>query len=98
TESQGIYVTTLDTVTGHLSEIKLAAAEKNPNFLAISPDHQYIYAALGNGVESFKIQPDSTLKAINTQPFGSPGECHVSVDHTGHVVFLASYDGGAVGA
>lgn len=97
-DSQGIYVATLDTVTGHLSELKLAAPEKNPNFLAISPDHEFLFAALSNGVESFKIEADSSLKPINTRPFASPGECHVSVDHTGHDLFVASYEGGAIGA
>jgi 6-phosphogluconolactonase len=82
-DSEGIYVGTLDTITGRLSTLKLAAPEKNPNFLAISPDHQFLFAALANSVESFKIQADV---------------CHVNVDRTGHAVFAASYDGGKIGA
>ena len=94
--SEGIYVGTLDVATGQLGVLKLAAPEKNPNFLAFSPDHQYLFAALNNSVEAFKVQPDSTLKPINTQPLGAPDVCHLSVDHTGHDLFAASYDGGEI--
>jgi 6-phosphogluconolactonase len=96
-DSEGIYVGTLDTITGQLTALKLAATEKNPNFLAISPDHQYLFAALTNGVESFKIQPDAMLKPINTRPF-TPDVCHVSIDRTGHALYVASYGGGAIGS
>ena len=94
--SQGIYVGTLDTVTGHLSELKVAAPAKDPNFLAISPDHQFIFAAVQSGVASFKVQTDSTLKPINTEPVAMADLCHVSVDRTGRALFAANYDGGAV--
>jgi 6-phosphogluconolactonase len=97
-DSHGIYVGTLDTLNGHLSELKLAAPEKDPNFLAISPDHQFLFAALKAGVESFKIQPDTTLKPINTRPFSGTDICHVSVDHAGRAVFVASYSSGSIGA
>lgn len=95
-DSQGIYVGTLDTVTGHLSELKLAAPEKDPNFLAISPDHQFLFAALKDAVESFKIQPDSTLKPISTHTVSGSDFCHVSVDRSGHVLFAASYGSGSI--
>jgi 6-phosphogluconolactonase len=97
-DSQGIYVGTLDTITGRLGTLKLAAAEKSPNFLGISPDHQYLFAALPAGVESFKIQADSTLKPINTQAVKGADYCHVSVDRTGHVLFAANYSGGSINA
>jgi 6-phosphogluconolactonase len=95
-DSQGIYVGTLDTVTGHLSELKLAAPEKDPNFLAISPDHQFLFAALKDAVASFKIQPDATLKPITTHPVSGADLCHVSIDHTGHALFVANYSGGSI--
>ncbi len=95
-DSQGIYVGTLDTVTGHLSALKLAVAEKDPNFLAISPDHQFLFAALKDGVESFKIQPDATLKAINTRTISGSDICHVGVDRTGRALFVANYGGGSI--
>jgi 6-phosphogluconolactonase len=95
-DSQGIYAGTLDTITGRLSTLQVAAPEKNPLFLAISPDHEFLFAVVSGGVESFKIQADSTLKPINTRPFGSPPLIHVSVDRTGHTLFAASYGGGEI--
>jgi 6-phosphogluconolactonase len=94
--SEGIYVDTLDTATGQLGTLKLAAPEKNPNFLALSPDHQFLFAALSNSVESFRVQPDTTLKPLNLQPSGAPDVCHISIDHTGRALFAASYDGGEI--
>jgi len=95
-DSQGIYVGTLDTITGQLSTLRVAAPAKNPNFLAISPDHQFLFAAVGNGVESFKIQPDSALKLISTRPVSTADFCHVSLDRSGRTLLAASYNGGFV--
>jgi 6-phosphogluconolactonase len=95
-DSQGIYVGTLDTQNGHLSDLKLAAPEKNPNFLAISPDHRFLFAALGSAVASYKIEADTTLKPITTRPVSGADLCHVSVDRTGHALFVASYNSGSI--
>ena len=95
-DSQGIYAGTLDTVTGHLSSLKLAAAAKNPNFLAISPDHQFLFATLKDALASFKIQPDATLKPITTRPVKGADFCHVSIDRTGRALLAADYSGGSV--
>jgi 6-phosphogluconolactonase len=94
--SEGIYIGTLDTDTGRLGPLRLAAAEKNPAFLALSPDHQFLYAALAEAVESFKVQADGTLQSLGTQPVGGAGVCHVSVDRSGHDLFAASEQGGLV--
>src|ERR1700761_332323 len=90
-DSQGIYACTLDTVTGHLSTVKLAAAAKNPNFLAISPDHQFLFATLKDALASYKIQPDATLKPITTLPVKGADFCHVAIDRTGHALLAADY-------
>jgi 6-phosphogluconolactonase len=95
-DSQGIYVGTLDTGTGHLSTLKLAVAAHDPNFLAISPDHQFLFAALNNSVASFKIQPDATLKSITTRPVKGADFCHVAIDHIGRSLFAADGNGGSI--
>ncbi len=43
--SKGIYVSRLDTKTGKLSTPELAAAVLSPNFLAVSPNGRFLYAA-----------------------------------------------------
>ncbi|MEJ0000870.1 MAG: lactonase family protein [Verrucomicrobiota bacterium] len=94
--SQGIYVGTLDADTGRLGPLRLAAKETDPNFLALSPDHRYVFAALNEAVESFTVQPDGTLRALNQQPSGGGDTCHVSLDQTGREVFVASYGAGCI--
>ena len=43
--SQGIYVSRFRPATGDLTEAKLAAKIANPSFLAVSPNHRFLYAA-----------------------------------------------------
>ena len=45
TTSKGIYVSRLDMDTGKLSDPLVAATASNPNYLAISPDGHFLYAA-----------------------------------------------------
>jgi 6-phosphogluconolactonase len=96
--SQGIYVGSLDADTGRLGPLRLAAKETDPNFLAVSPDHRFLFAALNEAVESFAVKPDGTLRSLNQQPSGGGETCHVSIDRTGREVFVASYGSGSVAA
>ena len=98
--SAGIYSGTLDTRTGRLGPLELAARAKSPSFVALSPDRRSLYALTANGggtVAAFRIAPDGRLTPLNELPSGSVG-CHVSVDATGRTVFLASYNAGTVSA
>jgi 6-phosphogluconolactonase len=94
--SQGIYIGTLDSETGKLGPLRLAAKEADPNFLALSPDHRFLVAALGKAVESFAVQKDETLRAINQQPSSGRDVCHVCLAPDGREVFIASYGSGSV--
>jgi 6-phosphogluconolactonase len=96
--SQGIYAGTLDSATGKLGPIRLAAAaQRDPTFLALSPDHRFLFAAMSDAVASFRIERDGTLAAIDRQPSGA-NTCYVSLDKTGRELFAASYDDGTVSA
>ena len=102
-KSQGIYLVHLNPATGALSKPELAAEMPNPSFLAISPNHQFLYACGefgpfqgGNAIGGFSIQPDGKLKAINQQPAGGGGPCYVIVDRTGKNVLVANYGTGSV--
>ncbi|PTT76400.1 6-phosphogluconolactonase, partial [Pelomonas sp. HMWF004] len=103
--SQGIYVSTLDEVTGALSPPRLAAAIGNPGFLAMHPSKPLVYAVTAGQaadgswkeeVAAFAVQPDGRLSLLNTQPSGGNGPCHISVDASGRVLLLANYNGGNV--
>ncbi|HEX4139758.1 MAG TPA: lactonase family protein [Candidatus Methylacidiphilales bacterium] len=99
TNSQGIYAGTLDTDTGKLGPIQLAAAiAPDPTVLTLSPDHRFLFAALGDAVASFAIAPDNSLRAIDRQPSCGPNTCFVSLDKTGRQLFATSYDAGSIAA
>src|SRR4051794_14699037 len=68
--SQGIYRFKLDTETGAVSGGELAVEATNPSFLALHPNHRYLYAAIessGGAVASYEIQPDGKLKPLTQE-------------------------------
>jgi 6-phosphogluconolactonase len=95
----------MDTTTGKLSHRALAAETKNPSFLAIHPNHKFLYAAgelenfngkKSGAISAFAIDPKTgDLTLLNQQPSGGPGPCHVIVDREGKHVLAANYEGGS---
>jgi 6-phosphogluconolactonase len=98
-QSKGIYVGKLDTETGKLSPLALAGEAKSPSFLALSPNGQFLYAAIesgGGSVGAFAVGPDGKLTKLNEVSSGGSGACHVWVDATGRNVLVANYGGGSL--
>ncbi len=94
--TQGIYRGTVDAKTGKLGDVTQICPAPSPNFLALSPDHSYLYASLNQTADAFEFQAHNALKLLNEHPTGSTGACYVSVDATGHYLFIANYDGGNI--
>ncbi len=103
-QKAGIYRATIDEETGKLSQPILATEINGPEFLALRPDGQRLYAAcpLPNGkggVAAFEISTDTkSLRHLNTEPIGSNGACHVAVDPAGRSLFSAQYGDGTIAA
>lgn len=107
-KSKGIYVSRLDMTSGGLGAPVLAAESKSPSFLAIHPNHKFLYAANEIGdfggkksgaVTAFAIDAASgRLRALGQQPSGGDGPCHLEVDKSGKTVLVANYGGGSVEA
>jgi 6-phosphogluconolactonase len=105
-ESKGIYRFEFDATNGSLTPRGLVAELPNPTFLAIHPNQKFLYAASEVGmfegkptgaVAAFQIDAKSgDLKALNKQPSGGGGPCHVVVDRSGKVALAANYGGGSV--
>ncbi len=105
-DSEGIYVYRLNVSSGALEFESKATGVESPSFLALHPEHRYLYAVNAvrevDGVPSgcvsaFRISPDTgALTFLNRQLSGGPGPCHVSVDLTGRYVLVANYAGGSV--
>jgi len=99
--SKGIYVFGLESKTGKLEPMGVAAETKNPSFLAIAPSKKFLYSVsegdAGAGIGAYSL--DSTtgkLTALNVESSQGKGPCHVSVDHTGKTVMVANYGSGHV--
>jgi len=98
TSSKGIYTGVLDTETGKLGPVTLAAEAENPSFLAVSPDGAFVYAVEESAVSAaaaFRVQAGGTLTLLNTLP-APGGACHISVDKTGRNVLAACYGSGSI--
>jgi 6-phosphogluconolactonase len=97
--SKGIYRSNLDAQSGELSAPELVAEAPNPSFLAISPNGQFLYAALednGGAVGAWRINDDETLTPLNRQSSQGSGCCHVWVDAIGKNVLVANYSSGSI--
>jgi 6-phosphogluconolactonase len=105
-KSQGIYLLHIDPATGALGEPQLAGKTISPSFLALHPNHKYLYAVnevanfqgkKSGAVSAFSIDPGTgKLIFLNDQPSGGEGPCYVGVDHTGKVALVANYNSGSV--
>jgi 6-phosphogluconolactonase len=95
--SRGIYAGTLDSATGKLGALKLAATAPDPSFLALSPDGRALYAAeeSAGAVEAWRRGGDGSLVRLNQQPANESGTCFVSVDPRGRDVLAANYGSGS---
>lgn len=100
--SKGIYVSHLDLDSGKLSAPELAVAVDSPNYLAISPDGRFLFAASRNdqgegAVDSFSVDAKTgTLSLLDQKSSGGSGPCYVGVDPPDQAVIVANYTGGTV--
>ena len=98
--TKGIYRCLFDGNTGSLSEPVLAAETVNPTFLAVDAGGRFLYAVNETGkgtVSAFGIAAGG-LKLINQQSTGGGGPCHLQLDWTGKLLFVANYNTGSFAA
>jgi 6-phosphogluconolactonase len=92
-----------------LTLAELAAKISNPSYLAVSPDHRFLYAAsedpLSVGpardhesyISAYAVdQHTGKLRFLNSVPSGGTSTCYLSVDKTGKFVLTASYGSGSI--
>lgn len=107
--SEGIYVSRFNADTGEVSEPQLAAKVVNPAFLAVPPNHRFLYAVTedplsvgppldhSSYVSAFAIDPASgKLHLLNALPTGGTSTCQISMDKTGNFILLANFGSGSV--
>ena len=108
--SKGIYGFRFDPKTGQFTSTGLAAELPNPAWLVTDPQHRFLYAATEMGPEpgadnykkngsisSYSINPKTgALTFLNKVDAGGGGSCHLVVDKTGKMLFVANYGSGNV--
>ena len=105
--SKGIYAYRFDSATSELKSIGLAAAQTiNPSFLAVHPNHRFLYAV--NEVTQYRGQSSGAVSAfaidhttgkltlLNQVPSRGADPCYITVDKSGKFVLVANYTGGSV--
>lgn len=106
TGSKGIHVFQMDMATGALAPASEGPETPSPSFLAIHPNHRFLYAVneIGNfggekagGVSAFSLDPKTgALTLLNQQSSRGPGPCYIAVDRQGKNALVANYGGGSV--
>jgi len=99
----GILAFAWDAATGALTPEGIAAPISHSTWLQISPDRRYLYVACE--LEEFQGKPTGSvasfalnngkLSPISNVAAQGKGTCHLTTDHTGHVVICANYSGGS---
>ena len=105
-KSKGIYAYRFDATTSELSPIGLVAETINPSFLAVHPNHRFLYAV--NEVGHYKGESSGAVSAfaidhatgkltlLNEVPSGGADPCYITLDQRGKYVLIANYTGGSV--
>jgi len=105
-KSKGIYAYRFDPETAEITPVGLAAETINPSFLAVHPNHRFLYAV--NEVATFKGQKSGAVSAfaidrvtgkltlLNQVASKGADPCYIIVDKTGKYVLVANYTGGSV--
>lgn len=95
----------LETETGRLKPVHRTTDVEHPFFMAVSPDHRFLYAihaqAFGGEeheqVAAYEIEGRTgRLKLLNRQSALGAASCYLDVDATGKTVVVANYSTGSV--
>src|SRR5664279_189365 len=104
--SKGIYAYRFDPVSGASDAIGLVAETSNPSFLAVDPNHKFLYAV--NEIDNFNGSHSGAVSVFVidrasgrltlVQQVSSLGAdpAHLSLDKTGKYLLVANYTGGNI--
>ena len=101
---EGIYLVDVDDRSGAVSNPRLVAKMKSPSWMALSPDHRFLYAnaeildydGRTGSVSAFAVDSASgNLKALNTVSSGAAGPAYIEIDRSGKFALVANYSGGS---
>lgn len=97
----------LDTAAGTLTPVHKTPGVEHPFFLAVSPDHRFLYSIQAhefggkeNEYAAAYALDDRTgeLRFLNRQSSRGTASCYLAVDATGKTLLVANYSSGSVAA
>ena len=86
----GIRIYDVDMENGRMTE-KDQVEITNSSYVTISHNQKYLYSITDFGVESYEIQKDGSLKAINRASINGMRGCYLSTDYEDRFLFVAGY-------
>jgi 6-phosphogluconolactonase len=101
---EGIYLVDIDDATGAVSNPRVVAKMKSPAWIALSPDHRFLYAnseifdfeSKTGSVTAFAVDASTgALRPLNTVSSGAAGPAYIEIDRTGKFALVANYSGGS---
>lgn len=105
-DSKGIYAYRFQPANGKLTSVGLVGETENPSFLALHPNHRFLYAVneisnyqgqRAGSVSAFSIDAKTgMLMALNQVSTRGTIPAHLVVDKTGKWLVLANYGSGSV--
>jgi 6-phosphogluconolactonase len=105
-QSKGIYLMRMDATSGSLTKPELVVEAPDPSFLALHPNHKFLYSVNEvskldgkpeGGVSAFSIDASSgKLTFLNRQPSAGGGPTHITLDRDGKNALVANYGTGSV--
>jgi 6-phosphogluconolactonase len=105
-QSKGIYLMRMDATSGLLTKPELVVEASNPSFLALHPNHKFLYSV--NEVAKLDGKPEGAVSAfsidatsgkltfLNRQPSAGGGPTHITLDRDGKNALVANYGTGSV--
>ncbi len=102
-DSKGIYSFMLDSESHTVSDIQPVAELRDPTYLTISKDDQFLYSVMkeaeAGGISAFSIDKQSgELTFKNKERTADGGPCHISVDTAQRQALTANYHSGVITA
>lgn len=98
-KSEGIYTFLFNTISGEISNIKLAEKIDNPTFLCVSPNGKRLYSTIKvddfGGVASHLINSKGELEKLNYKIAKGAPPCYVSYSENLNLLFSANYHKGS---
>jgi len=95
----------MNLVTGAMTGLGVAGEIANPGFLAVHPNHRFVYSVSSARIAGQNVglvsaflldRPKGKLSLVNQKQSGGSNPTHLAVDNTGKNLLVANYGSGSV--